>query len=56
VNEFPTNRTRLPILACDWILIGVLMPVTGRQRVEATFAAFLDPQSGPALTAPEDRP
>jgi amino acid transporter len=54
VPPHPLNL--LPIFAGAWILIGILILVTGGQRVHAASGAFLDSQSASALTAPEERP
>jgi amino acid transporter len=51
----PHPLNLLPIFAGAWILIGVVILVTGGQRVQAASGAFLDSQSASALIAPEDR-
>ena len=50
----PHPLNLLPIFAGAWIVIGILILVTGGQRVQAASGAFLDSQSASALVAPEE--
>lgn len=52
----PHPLNLLPIFAGVWILIGIILLVTGGQRVQAASGAFLNSQSASALSAPEDKP
>jgi amino acid transporter len=51
----PHPLNLLPIFAGAWILIGILILVTGGKRVRDASGAFLNSQSASALAAPEHR-